>query len=580
MANALEAASLVMIPSGYEDGTLGSLKPIDGSGDFTFTRGTDIGATRVAEDGYIEKGYENLLLQSNTFSNAAWSSSNFTLTPNQSGYDGLNNAWKAQVSTTYNSLSQNFGGSGVYTFSGYFSKGDSNEGIRFNFSASTDTNVYVDLTDGSSTFNGTLIERSITDVGNGFYKVVVTANLTNPNSVRIFVTNGGTATIAGNIYIQDAMINQGLVAMPYLPTTTTTSVGGVLANQPRIDFTGGGCGSLLLEPSRTNVIPNSEYFASQTTWNNSGTNQYLVDDVLSPEGKYNAYKIIQDTSFGQHRIRVFFATSVSGGLYTQSVYLKRKNTDNVSLRTLNSNPQALVSFNLANGTHNGDDNWFIKDAGDGWYRCGVTTTQFTSTAIFYIYAGAGSNYIGDGVTGVYAYGAQAEQGSYPTSLIPTYGTSVTRAQELGRVGDYIGSTITFGSTDDFAILYDGEIFEREVMILGGGESQLNAGRLWIRNNEIRIDGTTPSASLMANTQEVVSLNTRFKLLVKRNGSVMDFFKDGQKLSTDQFDTDAVFVINSLFWSFNNAYICYGNHKQLTIFPTALSDAECIELTTI
>ena len=58
--NALEAASLVMIPSGYEDGTLGSLKPIDGSGDFTFSRGSNLSATRVLENGYIEKGYENL----------------------------------------------------------------------------------------------------------------------------------------------------------------------------------------------------------------------------------------------------------------------------------------------------------------------------------------------------------------------------------------------------------------------------------------------------------------------------------------------------------------------------------------
>ena len=65
--NALEAASLVMIPSGYEDGTLGSLKPTDGTGDFTFSRGSNISATRVTADGNIEKGYENLLLQSNTF---------------------------------------------------------------------------------------------------------------------------------------------------------------------------------------------------------------------------------------------------------------------------------------------------------------------------------------------------------------------------------------------------------------------------------------------------------------------------------------------------------------------------------
>ena len=71
MSTALEAASLIMIPTSYSDGLLASVKPNDGAGDFTFTRGSNISATRVNEDGYIEKGYENLLLQSNTF-DATW----------------------------------------------------------------------------------------------------------------------------------------------------------------------------------------------------------------------------------------------------------------------------------------------------------------------------------------------------------------------------------------------------------------------------------------------------------------------------------------------------------------------------
>ena len=106
--NALEAASLVMIPSGYENGTLGSLKPLDGTGDFTFTRGSDISATRVNEDGYIEKGYENLLLQSNSFLTTWTTTIGMTLTPNQQGYDGSNNAWLVEKNAnSYRRLNQN-----------------------------------------------------------------------------------------------------------------------------------------------------------------------------------------------------------------------------------------------------------------------------------------------------------------------------------------------------------------------------------------------------------------------------------------------------------------------------------------
>jgi hypothetical protein len=41
-------ASLAMIPSAYKDGKLYSIKPTDGSGDFTFSRGSsNLAATRV-----------------------------------------------------------------------------------------------------------------------------------------------------------------------------------------------------------------------------------------------------------------------------------------------------------------------------------------------------------------------------------------------------------------------------------------------------------------------------------------------------------------------------------------------------
>ena len=64
-------ASLAFIASteSAKEGTAYSMKPTDGSGDFTFTRGSNLSATYVGRDGYIKKGYENLLLrQSNDFS--------------------------------------------------------------------------------------------------------------------------------------------------------------------------------------------------------------------------------------------------------------------------------------------------------------------------------------------------------------------------------------------------------------------------------------------------------------------------------------------------------------------------------
>ena len=87
MSSLKDLASLIMIPSLYKDGELHTVKPladeniivhpdatdnndgVDGttpstSSNFTFSRGSNLAATRVDVNGLIEKGRENLLLQS------------------------------------------------------------------------------------------------------------------------------------------------------------------------------------------------------------------------------------------------------------------------------------------------------------------------------------------------------------------------------------------------------------------------------------------------------------------------------------------------------------------------------------
>ncbi len=52
MSNLLEKASILLTPTAYDDGSILSVKPIDGSGDFDFTRNSS--ATRVNSAGLIE----------------------------------------------------------------------------------------------------------------------------------------------------------------------------------------------------------------------------------------------------------------------------------------------------------------------------------------------------------------------------------------------------------------------------------------------------------------------------------------------------------------------------------------------
>ena len=84
----IDKASLLMVPSTYEAGTLYNVLPSgnrapdstdQNSGydqtraDFTFDRGSNAAATRIGSDGLIKKYRENLYTQSNNFSHSDWS---------------------------------------------------------------------------------------------------------------------------------------------------------------------------------------------------------------------------------------------------------------------------------------------------------------------------------------------------------------------------------------------------------------------------------------------------------------------------------------------------------------------------
>jgi hypothetical protein len=87
-------------------------------------------------------------LQSNTFSDVVWPLQNATITSGQSGYDGTNDAWLLDSSAAGGNIRQGSSVSGVNTFSIYAKVGTA-DGIRVRFDQTTDTNVYIDLRDGS-----------------------------------------------------------------------------------------------------------------------------------------------------------------------------------------------------------------------------------------------------------------------------------------------------------------------------------------------------------------------------------------------------------------------------------------------
>jgi hypothetical protein len=425
----IDKASLLMVPSVYEDGTLYNVLPSgnkapDETGnhngydqtraDFTFSRGSNLAATRVNANGLIEKGRENLLLQSNNFNTTWIKNSGGTFTSGQSGYDGTNDAWQFNVTTASNSGAwQNVSFSGVATFSAYFKKGTIDK-IGFTNYAGTAYECWFDLTNGTiGQQTGDLIDAKIEAVGtDGWYRCSITDIASGTNYFQLKPSNAfsGTST-AGSIFIQDAQVEMGLVSTDYIETGSVSGTAGVLENTPRIDYSS-GAGALLLEPQRTNLVAYSEYFETYTYY---GSPTITHNNIISPEGLLNGTKVVRGTNAVP--IRVQSITSL-GTEYTMSIWAKAGTASQISIDIGN---ESAPTYDLTSE----------------WQRFQVTSTPSSSTHIDITMPTAS---VGEYI---YIYGLQLEAGSYVSSYVPTYGSAATRGAELCKktdINDVIGGT--------------------------------------------------------------------------------------------------------------------------------------------
>ena len=196
-------------------------------------------------------------------------------------------------------------------------------------------------------------------------------------------------------------------------------------DRPRIDYLDSEDGALLLEPQRSNLVAYSEDF-SVTFWLIQNLSVTL-NSIISPNGNLNATKLTENTSNSTHRILNSSGLTVSGNV-AMSVFAKKGERN--WIRLTNNNLQGAF-FDLDNGIIGEVASGVtvkMENYGNGWYRCSISQTGVANErlAIYTSIDGVNTTYQGDGTSGIYIYGAQAEVGSYATSYIPTQGSIQTR----------------------------------------------------------------------------------------------------------------------------------------------------------
>ena len=565
MASIYDKSSLVLIPSGTKTGKVYSQKPVSGDGDFTFTRSS--AATRVNADGNIEKETQNLLVQSNNFDTTWQIGGAGTITENQAGYDGTNNASLLTKTAAWTNVNQNVNQSGVQTFSVYVKANASTWALLVADHPSTDPIAYFDLTNGVVGSTTHMLDPNIVDVGNGWWRISITYNMA-ISQVRVYPAEANTASgTSGSIYIQDAQLEQGLVARDYIETTTSAVEGGITDNVPRLDYTDSSCPALLLEPQRTNLVYQSEYLGAWAAANCSVT----ANSITSPEGVTNSFKITENSAAStQHRVSLG-SIGGSSATYTMSAYVK--NSSGTRMAYIDMGP-VTAHFNFSTETiYSAQGTADYEDVGDGWYRIWVTSNSAVSVVTCFAGLSVNNNetYSGDGSSAIEFYGIQLEAGSYATSYIPTYGSSVTRNADF----------MTATSLDTNSIITNNDSWSAffEIELLGNDSPndkiQLsdasNVPRAYLYANIAGVAGTGWSGS------EALTMNTNNKIMYRANSDTnISFFENGVNEETFTSTGDALTFNRVNFYGNNGAF----RLKQALLFPTALTDQEAIDLTTI
>ncbi|MDB2611848.1 hypothetical protein N9Z24_03750 [Gammaproteobacteria bacterium] len=560
----LDLASLVLAPTATKEGKVYSAIPDTGDGDMTFTRGS--GASRINSAGLIEKERANLLLQSNTF-NTTWAKSvTATLTSGQTGYDGSSNAWLfGKDATGFINLNQSISSlTGVGTLSIY-AKANTNSNIIVRCIGGTDAQGFFDLSNGTlAAPSANCIDTNIEDIGNGWYRCSITFNTSSTTSVNLYPDYPFGGTNSGNIYIQDAMLNQGLVAQSYIETTTSAVYEGITDDVPRVDYSGGGCPALKLEPQRSNLVTQSEYIGDSTYISGGGAGATITrtDNYgISPDGTQNATRV--EISRGSSYAELYNRITTTGGeTYTLSFWAK----------SLDGTP---TLYTVWNGDYYNEITFTNE-----WERYTYTFTASGSNNGFNLITWTGLPTTSTSAD-LLIWGVQIELGSYSTSYIPTYSVSSTRvADSCSKTGisELIGQSegTLFA---EFIMPPTGTLFTHYRISGVGGLYNDSQNITLTATNEIRgwsFSGTSEQAQINSG---VYAEGTKVKVAYAFKTNDFILYVNGTQIGTDtsgSVPAMSEFLVGSYYP--NTSLNVVNETKQAILFPTRLTNDQLSELT--
>ena len=288
-----------------------------------------------------------------------------------------------------------------------------------------------------------------TYVGNGWWRCwisVTNNNTAGNNKLSIYIFPGACKTIGGasdgtavgSVYGWGAQVERGVTKPSiYVPTTTSSASTIIALNDSYKGW--------LIEESRTNLLLYSEQADNASYWWLQSGGTITPNAITSPDGNITSDLYLESAAASAHKYCQTVSGTSSTLPYTFSIFVKPagRNDAQLYLTNVNGSNGCIFSFNLITGKVWSTSGTIGGATGisygsipypNGWQRLWVSAANIGETNVFsclLICDSTGSNtYTPDATKGLYIWGAQLEQGSFPTSYIPTTSAAVTRSADI------------------------------------------------------------------------------------------------------------------------------------------------------
>ena len=337
----------------------------------------------------------------------------------------------------------------------------------------------------------------------------------------------------------------------------------VAADQARLnyDFTNPQDPHLLLEPSRTNYLTNSNNASLWGQSTSNGTVTTTANYSTAPNGSNEATRLQASVSGGSGFALLSKSTTSFFGSYAATVYLK----------STNGSSQEVCIYGRNTGNQ-------VVTVTSEWQRFELNGSS-TSGQSNFLNVGINTGFVGeDNPIDILVWGGQIEEGSYATSLIPTSGSAVTRTFDSCING---GDANLFNDTE--GVLYanisafgnDGTF---RVLSVSDGSNN-NIVKVGYRSTsdaiyyEVRSGGTTQAFQIYT-TIDVKQFN-KVAVLYQQNN--FKLYINGTNVLSDVSGITPV-GLNNLSFNADGAADFFGKVNEAIYFNEALTDQELIQLT--